>query len=98
MFENRRPALRRFRSPASRTLWTAARAFVVVGGGVVVGAAVVVVVVGSGVVVVVGSGAVVVGSSVVTARLLASFSPARRRWQKFTVKTQKGSLHLLVGC
>lgn len=80
MFENRRSALRLFHSPVSRTLWTAARAFVVVGGGVVVvGAAVLVVVaaaavvVGSGVVVVGGSGAVVVGGSVVTARLLASF-------------------------
>lgn len=76
MFENSRSALRLFHSPASRTLWTAVRAFVVVGGGVVVGATVVVVVVmvvGSGVVVVVGSGAVAVGSSVVTPRFLASF-------------------------
>lgn len=91
MFESRRSALRLVHSPASRTLWTAARAFVVVGGGVVVvvvvvGAAVVVVVVGavvvvvvgSGVVVVVGSGAVAAGGWVVTSRLLASFRPTRR--------------------
>lgn len=57
-----------FKSPASLTLWTAARALVVVGGDgdvvVVVEGASVVVVVGSGVVVVVGSGAVVVGGTV----------------------------------
>lgn len=67
----------RLKSPASLTLWTAARALVVVGGGgrvvvvvgatVVVGASVVVVVVVV-VVVEVGSGAaVVVGSGVVVA-------------------------------
>lgn len=86
LYENRYSATRLFKSPASLTLWTAARAFaVVVGGGVVVGAGVVVVV-GSGVVVVVGSGVVVVGSSVVTTRLLASFWPARKWRQKSAVK------------
>lgn len=87
MYENRYSATRLFKSPASLTLWTAARAFaVVVGGGVVVGAGVVVVV-GSGVVVVVGSGVVVVGSSVVTTRLLASFWPAKK-WRQKSIETQ----------
>ncbi len=79
-----------FKSPASLTLWTAARALVVVGGGggvvvvvVVVGASVVVV--GSGVVVVAGSGAVVVGSAVVT-----SFWPERRRQMKAVVHKTDG--------
>lgn len=76
MYANMTYDSRLFKSPASRTLWAAARGLGVVGGGggivvvVVVGASVVV---GSGVVVVVGSGAVGVGSTVVTAGALASF-------------------------